>query len=81
MRLAEARAEASASLRWAAAVAGYADLLRGGRHVGGFGWGDVRALAKSARGADPDGHRAQFLALVDRARVLVAADPPVAVTR
>ena len=81
VRLAEARAEASASLRWAAAVAGYADLLRGGRHVGGFGWGDVRALAKSARGADPDGHRAQFLALVDRARVLVAADPPVAVTR
>jgi Ca-activated chloride channel family protein len=81
VRLAESRAEASASLRWAAAVAGYADLLRGGRHVGDFGWSGVRALAEGARGADPDGHRAQFLALVDRARVLVAGDPPVAVTR
>jgi Ca-activated chloride channel family protein len=81
VRLAEARAEASASLRWAAAVAGYADLLRGGSHVGDFGWNGVRALAEGARGNDPDGHRAQFLALVDRARVLVDADPPVAVSR
>ena len=59
---------ASPALRWSAAVAAYADLLRGGEHMGSFSWDGVRALASSARGADPWGRRAEFLDLVDRAR-------------
>ena len=78
--LAQARRQASPSLRWAAAVAAYADLLRGGRHVGGFGWPQVRELAAGARGDDASGLRAQFLALVDRAQAITSPAAPVAVS-
>ena len=71
----------SPALRWAAAVAAYADLLRGGKHVGRFGWAQVRALAAGARGDDPQGMREQFLELVDRARALTTPSAPVAVTK
>jgi Ca-activated chloride channel family protein len=70
----------SARLRWSAAVAAYADLLRGGSHMGGFGWNEVRDLAAGARGEDRWGHRAQFLELVDRARVLTGGTVPIAVS-
>jgi Ca-activated chloride channel family protein len=76
------QASASPRLRWSAAVAAYADLLRGGSHVGNYGWGDVRALAAGAIGEDRWGYRAEFLQLVDRARALTGGgEPPVAVTR
>jgi Ca-activated chloride channel family protein len=75
------RTQASPRLRWAAAVAAYADLLRGGGHVGNFGWNDVRALAASAQGEDRWGYRAEFVQLVDRARAVTGAgDDPVAVS-
>jgi Ca-activated chloride channel family protein len=66
-------------LRWAAAVAAYADLLRGGQHVGSFGWPQVRALAEGARGADADGRRGEFVTLVDRAQALTTGTAPVAI--
>lgn len=76
------KAQASPRLRWSAAVAAYADLLRGGGHVGNFGWNDVRALAASARGEDRWGYRAEFLELVDRARAVTGGgDAPVAVSQ
>ena len=59
-RLAAAPREA----RFAAAVAGFGQLLRGGRHTGDFGYGDVIELARGARGEDPFGYRAEFLSLV-----------------
>ena len=64
------RTTASANLRFAAAVAAYADLLRGGTHVGAFGWEDVEALARGAQGTDAWGHRAEFLRLLAQARSL-----------
>jgi len=73
------QAQASARLRWSAAVAAYADLLRGGTHVGNFGWNQVRALAASAGGEDRWGYRAEFLQLVDRARAVTGDKPPVAI--
>ena len=80
VRLSQARSVASPALRWSAAVAAYADLLRGGKHLHGFGWPQVRSLAEGAMGAeDRWGHRAQFLQLLDRASALTAGDPPVAV--
>ncbi|MDY0022990.1 VWA domain-containing protein [Arenimonas caeni] len=69
-------ATASESLRFAAAVAAYADLLRGGRNMNGYGWDEVEALARGARGEDPWGYRGEFLNLVAQARSLAGAAGP-----
>ncbi|KFN50916.1 vWA domain-containing protein [Arenimonas composti] len=70
IRAADLRREASEDLRFAAAVAAWADLLRGGGNVGTFRWDDVQALAAGATGRDPGGRRAEFLQLVARTRSL-----------
>lgn len=75
------RAVATPRMQWSAAVAAYADLLRGGGNIGAFSWSDVHALAARAGGDDRWNHRAEFLTLVDRARVLVAGETPVAVSQ
>ncbi|HEX5694123.1 MAG TPA: YfbK domain-containing protein, partial [Arenimonas sp.] len=67
---------AGESLRFAAAVAAYADLLRGGRNMSGFDWDQVEALARGARGDDPWGYRGEFLQLVAQARSLAPAPAP-----
>ena len=61
--------------RFAAAVAGFGQLLRGGRHTGGYGYDDVIALAQEARGEDPFGYRAEFLGLVRLAKSAAAMEP------
>jgi Ca-activated chloride channel family protein len=72
-------AEASERLRFAAAVAAYADLLRGGSHSNGYRWEQVQALAEGARSADDWGYRAEFVQLVEQARHLSQPTaPPVA---
>ncbi|MEE4299643.1 MAG: YfbK domain-containing protein, partial [Pseudomonadales bacterium] len=55
---------ASDDLRFAAAVAGLGELLRGGRHAGTLDYAAVTALARDGRGPDPDGERGAFLGLV-----------------
>ena len=80
LKRSEIRANASGALRWSAAVAAYADLLRGGTHVGSFGWDEVQRLASTARGEDRWGHRAEFLQLIDRARSITRGETPVAVS-
>jgi Ca-activated chloride channel family protein len=58
-------ARAPESARWAAAVAGYGQLLRADPNVGSdFDWRDVEALAAPAVGEDPLGLRREFLNLV-----------------
>jgi Ca-activated chloride channel family protein len=64
-------AQPSATLRFAAAVAAYADALRGGTHLGGWSWNDIARSARATTGADPTGERAEFAALVEAARALV----------
>lgn len=64
------RAQAGESLRFAAAVVAYADLLRGGENTAGFTWDQVEALARGARGEDTWGYRSEFLQLVSQARAL-----------
>jgi Ca-activated chloride channel family protein len=75
----------SASLRFAASVAAFADALRGGTHLGDWDWSDIAATARASRGEDRWGLRAEFVDLVERARRLVAGtaadEPPVAIAR
>jgi Ca-activated chloride channel family protein len=70
-----ARAEARASerLRFAAAVAAFADALRGGKYLDGFGYARIAALAQQARGNDASGYRAGFVQLVKLADGLATA--------
>ncbi|WP_290891504.1 VWA domain-containing protein [Arenimonas sp.] len=78
----DVRMEASEDLRFAAAVAAYADLLRGGGNTNGFTWDQVEALARSARGNDAWGYRGEFLQLLAQARSLSPArDPGVAISQ
>jgi Ca-activated chloride channel family protein len=68
--LAEARtsfAEAPAEARFATAVAGFGQLLRGTVDMGDFSWGDVFSIARAARGEDAFGYRSEFIRLVQLA--------------
>ena len=67
--------KAPESMRFAAAVAGFGQLLRGGRYTGAFGYDDVVALAQSARGDDPFGYRAEFVRLARMAKSAAAMAP------
>jgi Ca-activated chloride channel family protein len=49
---------------WAAAVASFAQILKGGKYTGGYSYDDVIALARGAKGEDPFGYRAEFINLV-----------------
>ncbi len=60
----------SEAYRFAAAVAGLGQLLRGGRYTGDFGYSEVLELARSARGEDPFGYRGEFLQLTNLASSL-----------
>ncbi len=62
-------------LRFAAAVAAFGDLLRGGEHTGNFGWSRVAQLARNARGRDAGGYRDEFMRLVEQARALQPSMP------
>lgn len=60
----------STRIAFAAAVAGFAEVLRGGGRLGEFGLAEVADLAERSRGADPQGHRAEFAELVRKAAAL-----------
>ena len=66
----------SASMRFASAVAAYADALRGGKHLEQWTWEDIARAARQATGSDPWRQRAEFIELVDSARRLTAGDTP-----
>ena len=61
-------AAAPQDARFAAAVAGFAELLRGGRHSGTFGYDDVLRIALASRGKDEFGYRNEFVQLVRAAK-------------
>ncbi|WP_238368137.1 vWA domain-containing protein [Mesobacterium pallidum] len=61
-----------AELRFAAAIAGFGQLLRGGTYLGGWSWDDAITLANGARGDDPFGYRAEAVRLMRMAETLSA---------
>ena len=64
----DADTAAARETRWATAVAGFGQLLKGGRYTGAFSYDDVIVLARSAKGPDEFGYRAEFINLVRLAR-------------
>ncbi|NNB46955.1 vWA domain-containing protein [Pseudomonas chlororaphis] len=68
-------AQASDDLRFAAAVAAFAQQLKDGRYTGDFGLKDTVALARGAKGEDPFGLRGEFVQLAELAQSLQTAAP------
>ena len=64
----------SPDFRFAASVAAFGQLLRGGKYVGNYGYGDVERLARGALDDDPEGYRREFLSLVKLADSLTPKD-------
>jgi len=62
----------STDTRFAVAVAAFGQLLRDGSYMKQFGYDDVIDLARSARGEDRFGYRAEFINLVRLAKTAVA---------
>jgi Ca-activated chloride channel family protein len=57
-------ADAPRDARFAAGVAAFAELLRGGRYAGSMGYDDVLRMVSEARGEDPFGYRSELIQLV-----------------
>ncbi|HET9446425.1 MAG TPA: VWA domain-containing protein [Steroidobacteraceae bacterium] len=63
----------SADFRFAASVAAFGQILRGGKYVGNFSYDDVAKLARGALAEDPEGYRREFLSLVKLAGAMTPA--------
>ena len=69
-RRSEVRSFAAAppDARFAAAVAGFAELLRGGKYSGSMSYDDVLRIANGSKGRDEFGYRSEFVQLVRAAK-------------
>jgi Ca-activated chloride channel family protein len=61
-------ASAPQDARFAAAVAGFAELLRGGKYSGSMTYDDVLRIAAASKGKDEFGYRSEFVQLVRAAK-------------
>jgi len=71
----EANAKASTEASFAAAVAGFGQILRGGHYNRIFSYDDVIALAQANRGKDEFGYRGEFINLVRMAKTAQTLEP------
>ncbi|MBN7796334.1 vWA domain-containing protein [Parahaliea mediterranea] len=55
--------------RFAAAVAGFAELLRGGKYSGDWDYNKALELAQDNRGDDPYGYRSELVQLIRKAEI------------
>jgi Ca-activated chloride channel family protein len=67
--------QTSADFRFAASVAAFGQMLRGGKYTGKFNYEDVTALAKDGLAEDSEGYRREFVSLVKLAQALTPAQP------
>jgi Ca-activated chloride channel family protein len=68
-----AKERTSPDFRFAASVAAFGQMLRGGKYTSDFDFDDVQALAKSALSTDDEGYRREFVSLVKLAQALAPA--------
>ncbi len=71
-------AAAPQDARFAAAVAGFAEMLRGGKYSGSLTYDDVLRIASASRGKDEFGYRSEFVQMVravKAARTMARLDP------
>jgi Ca-activated chloride channel homolog len=66
----------SPDFRFAASVAAFGQLLRGGKYLGDFGYADIEALARGALDQDSEGYRREFISLVKLAQALAPQAVP-----
>ena len=59
---------------FAASVAAFGQLLRGGRYTGDFTYDDVITLANANKGADEFGYRAEFVNLARLAKTAASLE-------
>ncbi len=69
-------AKPSADFRFAAAVAGYGMLLSHSEHLGTFTWEQCLEMARSGRGRDVEGYRAELSRLVEMSQLLAQQQKP-----
>ena len=62
--------EAGDDTRFAAAIAGFGQLLQGGTYLGDWSYADAIRLATGAKGDDPYGYRAEAVTLMRLAESL-----------
>jgi Uncharacterized protein containing a von Willebrand factor type A (vWA) domain len=62
--------QASADLRFAAAVAAYGMNLRGDENDSKMDWAEIQRIARGSLGDDPGSYRAEFLTLVEKAKAI-----------
>jgi Ca-activated chloride channel family protein len=60
--------QAPQDARFAAAVAGFSELLRGGKYSGSLSYDDILRMAAASRGKDEFGYRSEFVQLVRSAK-------------
>ncbi|MEY8828783.1 von Willebrand factor type A domain-containing protein [Sedimentitalea sp. XS_ASV28] len=63
---------AQGDTEFAAAIAGFGQLLRGGRYLGNWGYDEAIALASAGKGEDPYGYRTEAIQLMRLAQSLSA---------
>lgn len=65
----ESNAAVQSEVKFGVAVAGFAQLLRGGQFMEDFSYDDVIKLAQENKGADEYGYRNEFIQLVRKAKI------------
>ena len=68
--------DASADVRFGAAVAGFGMRLSASAHVNELSYDAIESIATSALDKDPGGHRSEFVGLVRQARKLSGGNQP-----
>ena len=68
-------ARVSSDVGFSAAVAAFAQILRGGRYTGSYTFDDVIDLAQRSKGTDSFGYRAEFINLARIAKTAQALQP------
>lgn len=58
------------NIRFAASVAGFAELLRGGQFLGDWSWDEAQQLAQASKGQDVNGYRGELMQLISMAKLL-----------